>query len=156
MTIPKNCYYRSRSHHHLLISYRWHHAVNDLSKLELALRDIGLLRSTQQQQQQQQQHRGENDDGDFNILPSIAIEADVIVRRHSNIAVMGHPPAIDGNLTLNSFLSRLHHAGFHHPTTMKTNCNEPVVLKLDFKSEDAYRLSLDGECGTDCDVVQLP
>jgi hypothetical protein len=130
--------------------------VNDLSKLELALRDIGLLRSTQQQQQQQQQHRGENDDGDFNILPSIAIEADVIVRRHSNIAVMGHPPAIDGNLTLNSFLSRLHHASFHHPTTMKTNCNEPVVLKLDFKSEDAYRLSLDGECGTDCDVVQLP
>jgi len=155
----------------LRINYRWHHAVNDLSKLESALHDFGLMRT----------QRGENDAVVNDNIPITAIEADVIVRdsttRRSRsdeavisttttttsnmlpIAVMGHPPAIDGNLTLNSFLARLHRAGFHHNhiTPTKNNVDDeennnlisrhqlPVVLKLDFKSEDAYRLSLDGE-----------
>ena len=134
----------------LRINYRWHHAVNDLSKLESALHDFGLMRT----------QRGENDAVVNDNIPITAIEADVIVRdsttRRSRsdeavistattsnmlpIAVMGHPPAIDGNLTIKSFLARLHHVGFHHATHTNNIDDEELLKELSITTEKMNKI----------------
>ena len=68
----------------LLINYNWHHAVNDQTTLDRAIDFI------------------ENKDRDIFIE---AIEADIIYSEVKSEAVMGHPPSVDGDLTLSSFLN---------------------------------------------------
>jgi len=54
---------------------------------------------------------------------------------------MGHPPFVDGDLTLSSFLQQLHQVNFQHRYSSKRQTECPV-LKLDFKSMIALQSSL--------------
>ena len=113
----------------LLINYNWHHAVNDQSKLNRVLTFL-------------QDDDGDGNIGNHNTKGLIeAIEADIIYSDAKSQAVMGHPPSIDGNLTLASFLQQLQHVKFQHNHDI-TNRHECPVLKLDFKSIDALQCSL--------------
>jgi len=101
----------------LLININWHHAVNDQSKLN---QTIKLL----------------EDDSDTKIQ---AIEADIIYSSIQKCSVMGHPPSVDGDLTLASFLQQLQNIKFQHRQHSIHAC---PILKLDFKSMDALQSSL--------------
>jgi len=101
----------------LLININWHHAVNDQSKLN---QTIKLL----------------EDDSDTKIQ---AIEADIIYSSIQKCSVMGHPPSVDGDLTLASFLQQLHNIKFQHHQHSIHAC---PILKLDFKSMVALQSSL--------------
>ena len=112
----------------LLINYNWHHAVNDQSKLNKVLAFL---------------QDDDGDDGNIDNMKGLieAIEADIIYSDAKSQAVMGHPPSVDGNLTLTSFLHQLQHVKFQHHHDI-TNQHECPVLKLDFKSIDALQCSL--------------
>ena len=101
----------------LLININWHHAVNDQSTLN---QTIKLL----------------EDDSD---TKSQAIESDIIYSSIQKCSVMGHPPSIDGDLTLASFLHQLQNIKFQHQQHSIHTC---PILKLDFKSMDALQSSL--------------
>ncbi|KAL9189601.1 hypothetical protein ACHAXT_009276 [Thalassiosira profunda] len=107
----------------LLIDYHWHHAVNDQSKLNRAL-DYAASKV------------GESGGGAVE-----ALEADIIYSEAKQQAVMGHPPSIDGDLTLASFLQQIHQAGLQQGCDSDKQGACPV-LKLDFKSMPALRSSL--------------
>ena len=102
----------------LLININWHHAVNDQSKLNQTVKDL--------------------DDGNKNTKIQ-AIEADIIYSSIQKCSVMGHPPLIDGDLTLASFLQQLQNIKFQHQQHSIHTC---PILKLDFKSMDALQSSL--------------
>ena len=92
----------------LLVNYNWHHAVNDQSKLNKVLAFL---------------HDNDGDDGNIGNMKGLieAIEADIIYSDAKSQAVMGHPPLVDGNLSLASFLHQLQHVKFQHhhePTRM--------------------------------------
>ena len=93
----------------LLINYNWHHAVNDQSKLNKVLAFL---------------QDDDGDDGNIDNMKGLieAIEADIIYSDAKSQAVMGHPPSVDGNLTLTSFLHQLQH-GFNIIMTLPTNMN---------------------------------
>ena len=123
----------------LLINYNWHHAVNDQSKLDHALaliQDGGSSRS--------------NDSGASDGAVMVeAIEADIIYSQAKLQAVMGHPPMLDGELTLVSFLEQISRANFQPrlcggsmQEELPTTTTERPVLKLDFKSMTALQSSL--------------
>ena len=101
----------------LLININWHHAVNDQSKLS---QTIQLL----------------EDNNDTKIQ---AIESDIIYSSIQKCSVMGHPPSVDGDLTLASFLQQLHNIKFQHKEQSIHTC---PILKLDFKSMDGLQSSL--------------
>mmetsp|Transcript_20904 Transcript_20904/g.44063 ORF Transcript_20904/g.44063 Transcript_20904/m.44063 type:complete len:292 (-) Transcript_20904:1603-2478(-) len=114
----------------LLINYNWHHAVNDQPKLDAVLH-----------------HLEKNDESKEDKTKLIeAIEADIIFSDIKSRAVMGHPPAVDGDLTLRSFLKQLHDAKFQHGHGNGNGDGEQSsmcpVLKLDFKSMTALQSSL--------------
>ena len=104
----------------LLINYNWHHAVNSQSKLNDVLTCLS------------------NKSNDTYIE---AIEADIIYSEVQSKAVMGHPPLVDGDLTLVSFLQQVHSINFQqqHDNDSIDTC---PVLKLDFKSMEALQSSL--------------
>lgn len=105
----------------LLINIDWHHAVNDQSKLN---QTILLLE-------------------DNNVTKIQAIEADIIYSSIKTKPVMGHPPSVDGDLTLASFLHQLHNIKFQNqPYSIHSNDNTCPILKLDFKSMDSLKSSL--------------
>mmetsp|Transcript_25338 Transcript_25338/g.54506 ORF Transcript_25338/g.54506 Transcript_25338/m.54506 type:complete len:284 (-) Transcript_25338:40-891(-) len=108
----------------LLINYNWHHAVNDQSKLNQVLKVVVKDESVV----------------DKNTAFVEAIEADIIYSEVKSQAVMGHPPSIDGDLTLASFLQQLRHVNFQQQhDDQQTEC---PLLKLDFKSMIALQSSL--------------
>lgn len=88
----------------------WHHAVNDQESLEAALSS-----------------RSKFDNG------IQAIEADIIYSARQGCAVMGHPPASDGDLSLASFLEQVARASFQ----IQSSEHACPILKLDFKSDRA-------------------
>ena len=102
----------------LLININWHHAVNDQTKLNQTVKDL--------------------DDGNKNTKIQ-AIEADIIYSSIQKCSVMGHPPSVDGDLTLASFLQQLNKVKFQHKQHTIHTC---PILKLDFKSMDALQSSL--------------
>jgi len=106
-----------------LIDYIWYHAVNDQHKLN------SVLASSAKQTQPKQQ--------------LYAIEADIIYSEAKGQSVMGHPPQVDGELTLASLLQQLDLAVFQQlrstSTADATACN---ILKLDFKSMKALQSSM--------------
>ena len=101
-----------------MININWHHAVNDQSKLNQTVKDL--------------------DDGNKNTKIQ-GIEADIIYSSIQKCSVMGHPPSIDGDLTLALFLQQLHNIKFQHQQYSIHTC---PILKLDFKSMDALQSSL--------------
>lgn len=105
----------------LLINYNWHHAVNSQSKLNDVLTYLS--------------NKSNND------TYIEAIEADIIHSEVQSKAVMGHPPLVDGDLTLVSFLQQVHSINFQqqHDNDSIDTC---PVLKLDFKSMEALQSSL--------------
>ncbi|KAL7551825.1 hypothetical protein ACHAWF_015018 [Thalassiosira exigua] len=112
----------------LLIDYNWHHAVNDQSRLDRALAFVG--------------ERGSNGTGGKDLVE--AIEADIIYSDSRSRAVMGHPPSVDGDLTLSSFLRQVRDARFQISDAGDDDeRTERPVLKLDFKSMAALRSGVD-------------
>ncbi|KAL7443424.1 hypothetical protein ACHAXM_012085 [Skeletonema potamos] len=107
----------------LLIDYTWFHAVNDQHKLN------NVLALSAKQIQEQQLH---------------AIEADIIYSEAKGISVMGHPPQVDGELTLASLLQQVYRANFQQRRSTSTSdtLDECNILKLDFKSMKALQSSL--------------
>ncbi|KAL7495921.1 hypothetical protein ACHAWT_006728 [Skeletonema menzelii] len=100
----------------LLIDYMWYHAVNDQQKLSSAVTSV-----------KQNEHKVH------------AIEADIIYSEEKGQSVMGHPPQVDGELTLSSLLHQVHESNFQ---SAKTDA-EANILKLDFKSMKALKSSID-------------
>lgn len=100
----------------LLIDYMWYHAVNDQSKLTSVLSSV--------KQNEQKVH---------------AIEADIIYSKAKGQSVMGHPPQVDGDLTLASLLHQVRESNFQSETAGA----EANILKLDFKSMKALKSSID-------------
>ena len=104
----------------LLIEYIWHHAVNDQHKLN------NVLASSAKQTQHEQLH---------------AIEADIVYSEAKSQSVMGHPPQVDGELTLASLLQQVHQAKFQFQQ-LPTCDTKFQILKLDFKSMKALKSSM--------------
>lgn len=88
----------------------WYHAVNDQQKLSSAVSSV--------KQTEQKIH---------------AIEADVIYSEAKGQSVMGHPPQVDGELTLSSLLHQVRESNFQ---------SDANILKLDFKSMKALKSSI--------------
>ncbi len=97
------------------IDYTWYHAVNDQNKLTHVL--VSSAKQTQKPH---------------------AIEADIIYSAAKGQAVMGHPPQVDGELTLSSLLHQVREANFQSALSTEAN-----ILKLDFKSMKALQSSID-------------
>eukprot|EP00293_Proteomonas_sulcata_P011340 CAMPEP_0184295020 /NCGR_PEP_ID=MMETSP1049-20130417/6024_1 /TAXON_ID=77928 /ORGANISM="Proteomonas sulcata, Strain CCMP704" /LENGTH=262 /DNA_ID=CAMNT_0026603451 /DNA_START=125 /DNA_END=913 /DNA_ORIENTATION=- len=91
-------------------SYTWAHAVNSKPELQVTLAP----------------------DSGYD-----AIEADIIFSERTQGPVMGHPPATDGDLSLQEFLETLVEQGFQGDTSAP-NSN---IVKLDFKSAKAFESS---------------
>ncbi|KAJ3026174.1 UNVERIFIED_CONTAM: hypothetical protein HDU68_006091 [Siphonaria sp. JEL0065] len=87
----------------LLANHVWAHAVNSHNLLTSAIADSTIT----------------------------AIEADIIFSATKQQAVMGHPPSVDGSLTLFEFLE-----------TIATARNKKSITKLDFKSMKAFKAGL--------------
>mmetsp|Transcript_14319 Transcript_14319/g.30067 ORF Transcript_14319/g.30067 Transcript_14319/m.30067 type:complete len:312 (-) Transcript_14319:42-977(-) len=123
------------------IDFVWYHAVNDQSKLDSSLESI-------RQHLSKKNHEEQSRESSCRIIH--AIEADIIYSEPKDQAVMGHPPAVDGELTLTSFLEQLKRAHFQQSTSMGTGDDanhakirsESHVLKLDFKSMKALQTNL--------------
>ncbi|KAK1735265.1 FAM151 family protein, partial [Skeletonema marinoi] len=98
-----------------LIDFRWYHAVNDQHKLD------NVLASSAKHTQLH------------------AIEADIIYSEAKGQSVMGHPPQVDGELTLALLLQQLNEANFQSTSMTDTDAN---ILKLDFKSMKALQASI--------------
>ncbi|KAJ3391768.1 hypothetical protein HDU84_005330 [Entophlyctis sp. JEL0112] len=81
----------------------WAHAANTVEDLSAAMADVTIS----------------------------AIEADVILSSWG-LAVMGHPPATDGELSIDEFLSRIRDRGWHI---------DGRIVKLDFKTHAAFDAS---------------
>lgn len=88
------------------LSYHWAHAVNSQKLLDSALENASIN----------------------------AIEADIIFSDAQRVPVMGHPPQVDGELTLQSFLDQLARREFQR--------SKRTIVKLDFKSNLAFEQSL--------------
>ncbi|KAL8004777.1 hypothetical protein Plhal703r1_c09g0048261 [Plasmopara halstedii] len=108
------------------LKYRWAHGVNSYA----------LLADVQRQIKEAQQHQ-------FAVPNFVnAIEADIIWSEDQEIPVMGHPPAITGDLTFSHFLSVM----LDLALTLKSlnfNFKTPLIVKCDFKSSRAFEMSLE-------------
>eukprot|EP00804_Cyclotella_cryptica_P020190 CCRYP_010901-RB/>CCRYP_010901-RB protein AED:0.02 eAED:0.02 QI:81/-1/1/1/-1/1/1/222/305 len=108
----------------LPIHHKWHHAVNSQDKLNAAL----AASKTRKPQ--------------YSID---SIEADIIYSDAKQQAVMGHPPARDGDLTLHSFLHQLQQADFQYPNSSSEDAlhsSTNRIVKLDFKCMAAFQSSI--------------
>lgn len=119
------------------LDYRWGHAVNSQELLEHVTREIHNATSTT---------RGPT----THAAPPLyvnAVEADVIWSDAQQIAVMGHPPQVDGELSLAAFLDEMQALAtkLRTPSTAATTVpasgSPPLIVKLDFKSMQAFRAS---------------
>jgi hypothetical protein len=107
----------------LPINHHWYHAVNSQDKLNVALR---AAESTPV------------------AAKTHSIEADTIYSESKQQAVMGHPPACDGDLTLQSFLEQLQQSSFQYPSSSIGDTPDSTnrIVKLDFKSMKAFQSSI--------------
>ncbi|KAG7389410.1 hypothetical protein PHYBOEH_007520 [Phytophthora boehmeriae] len=106
------------------LDYRWAHAVNSIAKLSAVQRQIDEAEKTQ-----------------FALANFVnAIEADIIWGEAQQTAVMGHPPATDGDLTLSSFLDAMQELSAKILSLWKQT-ETPLIVKLDFKSSRAFEAS---------------
>lgn len=125
-----------------LLDYRWGHAVNSLALLELVKSKIHDVTTST---------TGASADADAtSSLYVNAVEADVIWSDAQQLAVMGHPPQIDGELTLATFLDEIQALAtklqaYSTATTaiLPASSSSPLIVKLDFKSMRAFRASYD-------------
>ncbi|TMW60237.1 hypothetical protein Poli38472_000279 [Pythium oligandrum] len=104
------------------LDYRWGHAVNSRALLD----DV-----KQQLKRASEQHFAANDYVN-------AIEADIIWSERQQLPVMGHPPQTDGELTLQVFLQEMETLSKLFVATTSTT---PLIVKLDFKSAQAFQAS---------------
>lgn len=121
------------------LDYRWGHAVNSHELLEGVKREI---------------HDGAAATGPPTTRATTsplyvnAVEADVIWSAARQIAVMGHPPQVDGELSLSTFLdemqalaTRLNAHNNAAASSVSASDSPPLIVKLDFKSMQAFRAS---------------
>lgn len=110
----------------LPIHHKWHHAVNSQDKLD------AVLKATKTATRK----------SPYSID---SIEADIIYSHAKQQAVMGHPPASDGDLTLYSFLQQLDQAHFqcpHFSIEAASQYSTNRIVKLDFKCMAAFQASI--------------
>ena len=100
----------SQSNSFHLMDIVWGHALNNESKLQLALDNIKIN----------------------------GLEADVIFSNTKQVPVMAHPPAIDGDMSLVTYLQKIYESGFLSRATSSSK----NIVKLDFKSTEAFEKSL--------------
>lgn len=100
----------SQSNSFRLMDVYWGHALNNESKLQSALNNIKIN----------------------------GLEADVIFSNSKQIPVMAHPPAIDGDMSLETYLQTIFESGFLNRATFSSM----NIVKLDFKSTQAFETSL--------------
>uniref|UniRef100_A0AAV1U4Q4 Menorin-like domain-containing protein n=1 Tax=Peronospora matthiolae TaxID=2874970 RepID=A0AAV1U4Q4_9STRA len=105
------------------LHYRWGHAINSRALLATVQEEIQCAEKQQF--------------ATSNVVN--AIEADVIWDKEQQTPVMGHPPAMNGDLTFVDFLqTMLDIAG-----SMTSHDDTPFIVKCDFKSQQAFEASLD-------------
>ena len=134
----------------LLINYHWRHAVNDQSRFDEVMKEWSS--STDKSVPRRRDADVDAKEGGNDDVVVDAIEADIIHSETTSSAVIGHPPATHGDLTLASFLRQIRRANFQlGRTTTTTNAEECdnddylcPVLKLDFKSANALDAGLAG------------
>lgn len=125
----------------LPLDYRWAHAVNSQT----------LLADVKQQIQRAKQDQWK---GDAHVN---AIEADIIWSETQQCTVMGHPPQTDGDLRFDLFLQAMTRLADEFATsiaitrtqnttvycdTMSSLPLAPLIVKLDFKSMQAFQASI--------------
>uniref|UniRef100_K3WAA0 Menorin-like domain-containing protein n=1 Tax=Globisporangium ultimum (strain ATCC 200006 / CBS 805.95 / DAOM BR144) TaxID=431595 RepID=K3WAA0_GLOUD len=116
------------------LDYRWAHAVNSHALLGDVVQEICEAQQTA-----------------FSSKSYVnAIEADIIWSDAQQIAVMGHPPQVDGELSFAAFLDAMqklarlftpHEASFGGSMADGSRSSSPLIVKLDFKSMQAFRAS---------------
>ena len=131
----------------LLTSVCWHHAVNDQESLDAALSsrpkfddDIQVGEKNILRPMGQHRRRFTRIHSSTSAASSLtqAIEADIIFSASQGCAVMGHPPASDGDLSLASFLEQVSRSSFQ----IQSSEHACPILKLDFKSDTALDAGL--------------
>ncbi|KAF4318930.1 hypothetical protein BBO99_00007918 [Phytophthora kernoviae] len=106
------------------LDYRWAHAVNSIAKLSAVQQQIREAKKNQ-----------------FALSNFVnAIEADIIWGEAQQTPVMGHPPAIDGDVPLSSFLDAMQELAMQFQSLLKQT-ETPLIVKLDFKSSHAFEAS---------------
>lgn len=109
----------------LPIEYRWAHGLNSNASLTNVVHQIQAAKHHQ-----------------FATPDYVnAIEADIIWSETQQKPVMGHPPAIDGDLTLARFLTAMLDLASTFQSFVPT-CKTPLIVKCDFKSRRAFEASL--------------
>lgn len=117
------------------LDYRWEHAVNSRALLAKVAEQVRNAKQLQ-----------------FATRDFVnAVEADIIWSDRQQLPVMGHPPAVDGEVTLEEFLREMlvlsQEFGtpdqFTAETTDDNVWTAPLIVKLDFKSMQAFRASND-------------
>ncbi|KAF1329795.1 hypothetical protein FI667_g5636, partial [Globisporangium splendens] len=116
------------------LDYRWGHAVNSHALLSDVVQEIREAQKT-----------------DFTSKSYVnAIEADIIWSDAQQIAVMGHPPQVDGELSFAAFLDAMqelarlfapYEASMEVNAAAASHSSSPLIVKLDFKSMQAFRAS---------------